>query len=403
MSEWRQAVLGSLTTKIGSGATPRGGESVYQARGVSLIRSQNVLDNSMKVDDIARISDAAADSLRGVTVEAGDVLINITGDSVARCAIVDPAVLPARVNQHVAILRPSPSLNPLFLQKLLVSPDVKSHLLTIATGGGTRNALTKSQLSKLIVSIPPLREQQAIAEVLGALDDKIAANTALAATAESLSIEMAATAPASVALGSLVEVSKRQVHPEALGGQIVDHYSLPAFDAESLPSVELASTIKSGKFLLTGDSVLLSKLNPRFPRVWRASAGSRPALASTEFLVLRPTAISTQLLWSAISSPTFASALDARVAGTSGSHQRVKPADALTVPVRDPRLLPAAEQSVIESSLRAASLAREEARTLAATRDALLPRLMSGKLRVRDAKNAVSAAGHAAHVFGGDQ
>lgn len=186
MSEWQQAALGSLTTKIGSGATPRGGGAVYQAHGVSLIRSQNVLDNSMKVDEIAHLSDAAAESLRGVTVEAGDVLINITGDSVARCTTVNPSVLPARVNQHVAILRPSPSLNALFLQKLLVSPDMKSHLLTIATGGGTRNALTKTQLSNLVIAIPPLPEQQAIAEVLGALDDKIAANTALAATADEL-------------------------------------------------------------------------------------------------------------------------------------------------------------------------------------------------------------------------
>jgi type I restriction enzyme S subunit len=102
--------LGDLTLKVGSGSTPRGGKSVYTDDGVAFIRSQNVYDNSFSFAGLARISDEAAHALRGVTVEAGDVLVNITGESVTRTCVVDPEALPARVSQHVAIVRPDPDL-----------------------------------------------------------------------------------------------------------------------------------------------------------------------------------------------------------------------------------------------------------------------------------------------------
>jgi len=143
--------------------------------GVSLIRSQNVLDSAMKLQGLAHISDLAASQLSGVTVQPGDVLLNITGESVARCALVDARALPARVNQHVMIVRPNAELDARYLQSFLVSPTVKANLLTMSAGG-TRRALTKAQVGGLQIPLPPIREQQAIAEVLGALDDKIAAN-----------------------------------------------------------------------------------------------------------------------------------------------------------------------------------------------------------------------------------
>ena len=185
MADWVSKKLKDLTTKIGSGATPRGGSNVYASTGIALIRSQNVLDNVMKTFDIAHISDDAANTLAGVTVERGDVLINITGDSIARCAMVEPTLLPARVNQHVAILRTGSELDSRFLQRFLVNPSFK-HDLIANSSGGTRNALTKAGLGELVITFPPLEEQQAIAEVLGALDDKIVANSKLVRTADEL-------------------------------------------------------------------------------------------------------------------------------------------------------------------------------------------------------------------------
>jgi type I restriction enzyme, S subunit len=115
--EWAPVLLGEACTKIGSGATPRGGSDVYMASGpYALIRSQNVRNDGFHHAGLACIIELHASELAHVEVLEGDVLLNITGDSVARACQVDPRALPARVNQHVAIIRPDPErLDPRFL------------------------------------------------------------------------------------------------------------------------------------------------------------------------------------------------------------------------------------------------------------------------------------------------
>ncbi|WP_323508274.1 hypothetical protein [Cryobacterium sp. 10I1] len=165
---------------------------------------------------------------------------------------------------------------------------------------------------------------------------------------------------------------------------------MPAFDGGAMPAPDSASDIKSAKFRLDRPVVLLSKLNPRFPRAWNVeSVGDRPALASTEFLVLEPVNSNTAALWAAISQPEFSIALDAKVSGTSGSHQRVKPNDALNTLIIDPRLISRERSELVTNLVSLAGRARRESRTLTATRDALLPQFMSGKLRVRDAEKVL--------------
>ena len=124
---WTSINLGRVCTKIGSGATPRGGKDVYLSSGhCALIRSQNVLNGGFHHDGLAYISEQHASELANVEVLHGDVLLNITGDSVARACQVDSGVLPARVNQHVAIIRPDPQkLDPGFLRYYLVSPTCR--------------------------------------------------------------------------------------------------------------------------------------------------------------------------------------------------------------------------------------------------------------------------------------
>ncbi len=171
---WTETTLGNLCTKIGSGATPRGGQEAYIDQGISLIRSQNILDFMFSKKGLAFIDEKQAQALSNVEVKENDILINITGDSVARVCIVPKSVLPARVNQHVAILRTNgDELNYIFLHYYLLNPAYKRHLLLVANSGGTRNALTKGILEKLDIILPPFPEQRAIAAVLSSLDDKI--------------------------------------------------------------------------------------------------------------------------------------------------------------------------------------------------------------------------------------
>ena len=180
--------LGPICLKIGSGATPHGGSKVYLVSGdVALIRSQNVYNDGFIHDGLVFITEEHAAQLSNATLERGDVLLNITGDSVARCCQVDSNVLPARVNQHVAIIRPNPhELDPGFLRYFLVSPAMQSKMLSWSHAGATRKALTKGMIESFKVPKPDLPVQQRIADVLGKLDDKIELNRRMNRTLEKM-------------------------------------------------------------------------------------------------------------------------------------------------------------------------------------------------------------------------
>ena len=161
--------------KIGSGATPRGGKEAYSDEGISLVRSQNVLDFSFSSDGLVHINDEQAKKLKNVELHPDDVLLNITGDSVARACIMDSSFLPARVNQHVAIVRGKKELvlNSYILYYLQWKKD---YLLQLASAGATRNALTKGMIEQLDINLPSLTEQKRIVAVLDSIQQKISVN-----------------------------------------------------------------------------------------------------------------------------------------------------------------------------------------------------------------------------------
>lgn len=178
MSEWKYTKLKDLTTKIGSGATPRGGKESYKDDGISLIRSLNVYDFEFDVSGLAYIDDEQADGLSNVIVEPNDILLNITGASVARCTIVPQEILPARVNQHVSIIRvDSRKAVPHYILYAINSYQYKQYLLTLAQGGATREAITKTVIENFEIAMPPIEVQRKIAAVLSAYDDAIENNT----------------------------------------------------------------------------------------------------------------------------------------------------------------------------------------------------------------------------------
>lgn len=171
------AKLGSCCIKIGSGATPKGGASVYVESGVALIRSQNVYNLAFSYNGLTHIADNAAKKLAAVTVASGDVLLNITGDSVARVCMVPDDTLPARVNQHVAIIRTNKDLSPMYLMYYLASPYMQSYMLNLASGkGASRNALTKGMIEEFLLPLPSIEEQLKISSILSAYDDLIENN-----------------------------------------------------------------------------------------------------------------------------------------------------------------------------------------------------------------------------------
>tara|TARA_R110001592_G_scaffold210913_1_gene462601 strand:- start:6064 stop:7341 length:1278 start_codon:yes stop_codon:yes gene_type:complete len=169
--------LKEISTKIGSGATPKGGKEAYKSKGISLIRSMNVYDSQFKEKDLAFIDDSQAKKLSNVVVEPLDILLNITGASVARCCLVPEKILPARVNQHVAIIRIDKNVaDPRFIYMCMISPKYKSKLLSLAQGGATREALTKITIEEFELELPQIITQTFIADSYLGYDNLIENN-----------------------------------------------------------------------------------------------------------------------------------------------------------------------------------------------------------------------------------
>jgi type I restriction enzyme S subunit len=166
---WVATPVSSFSTKIGSGATPRGGAEVYVEAGVPLIRSQNVHFDGFKDEGLVRLTPSQAAALDGVKVQRRDVLLNITGASIGRVCVAPDRMDGARVNQHVAILRTvEDAVIPEFVALFLRSPELQDRIQS-EEYGVTRQALTKAWICDLEVPLPPFSEQHRIVDIAEAL------------------------------------------------------------------------------------------------------------------------------------------------------------------------------------------------------------------------------------------
>jgi len=165
---WTTEKSGAISTKIGSGATPKGGSETYHAAGIPLIRSMNVHFDGFKYEGLAFLDEMQAEKLKNVEVAKDDNLLNITGASIGRVTLAPPEMEGARVNQHVAIIRLLDEINPNYIRHFLASPAQQS-LIAETESGVTRQALTKGQIEEFIIPLAPLAEQKRIADKLDAL------------------------------------------------------------------------------------------------------------------------------------------------------------------------------------------------------------------------------------------
>lgn len=169
---WANCRLQDVTSKIGSGATPRGGRDSYGRGQIPLIRSMNVRFTGFDDEGLALIDEEQACALDNVTVRSGDVLLNITGASIGRVCLAPDRMDGARVNQHVCIIRPEYAL-PVYVGKFLSSPRIQSFILD-ENYGLTRQALTKGMVEQISLPLPPVAEQRRIVAKLDALIARLA-------------------------------------------------------------------------------------------------------------------------------------------------------------------------------------------------------------------------------------
>ena len=383
-SEWPIVKLGDICDKIGSGATPKGGKDAYCSEGISLIRSQNVLDFAFSDDGLAYINDEQARKLNNVEVQSGDVLLNITGDSVARVCIVEDGYLPARVNQHVAIVRGNAKkvISSYLLYFLQMQ---KPHLLQLASAGATRNALTKGMIEQLELALPPLDVQRRMVAILDSLQQKIRTNNMindnLAELLESIYQQRFNCSDSNEEhsiLADICDYSKEKIAVSSLS--VRNYYStenmLPgkagAVDASSLPTI--AQTTKCTK----GD-VLISNIRPYFKKIVYCQSDCG---CSTDVLCFTPKSPKlSAYLFSTLYADRFFGFMVAGAKGTKmprGDKQQI-----MTYSVRVPSDAELAEFNGLATPILAQIESnRCENISLSALREGLLPKLLSSEIDV---------------------
>ena len=259
--------------------------------------------------------------------------------------------------------------------------------------GSVQDNINLGTFEDIEFPFPSLTEQKAIASVLSSLDDKIdllhRQNKTLEAMAETLFrqwfIEEAKEDWEGFSVSDIAIHVKDNVNPSKDPLKTFYHFSLPAFDSGQKPTIEVGSDILSNKYRVAENSILISKLNPRVPRVWLLTNAEENYVCSTEFQNLKPkVAPHLMFLYSLFSSRNVIDELTMSASGTSGSHQRVKPEDMLNVTFRTPSL-DYLEQysSLIAPSMQKVASNKQQIQTLENLRDTLLPKLMSGEVRVQ--------------------
>jgi len=317
--------------------------------------------------------------------------------------------------------------------------------------GSAQPQITISNISNKEFLLPPLPEQKAIAHILGTLDDKIELNRRMNETLEEmakaifkswfvdfdpvidnalkagnpipdalaekaarrraistpkLSTEIVRLFPDSFEdsplgpipkgwkVGKIKDIAvlqRQNIKPFEYPEKVFLHYSIPSFDEGKVPKKEKGKDIKSNKYLVPYDAVLISKLNPRIPRVWLPCPEEDVyAICSTEFFVLVPIKVSKEYLYCLLSSENFLNVFATLATGTSSSHQRVKPGSLLQIEVIIPhescvRLFTDQIFYIFEKIKKNG----EEIQILSNLRDTLLPKLISGQIRIKDAEKFV--------------
>jgi type I restriction enzyme S subunit len=347
-----------------------------------------------------------------LVVEAGEA-------TVFESSLIKARVDPQRADIH-------------FLYYWFRSPIGRAALATILRQTAV-SGITGSDLSNLELPLPPHGHQTAAANMLRLFDEKIELNRRMVRTLEEMARALFRSwfvdfepvlakmegrdlaLPADAAdlfpdrfgddalpngwelkrLDSLAQQHREMLSPGNFPDEMFAHFSIPAFDVGQVPAPDFGASIKSQKLLVTPGLLLVSKLNPETPRIWLVPATDDRAVASTEFVGFRPNEeVSTVAwLWGLATSQAFRDTMAGMVTGTSKSHQRVQPPAMLASQWPFPGWpLVEAFDRIAAPMLARAQVCRDESRTLAALRDTLLPKLISGELRISDAETLVNEA-----------
>ena len=306
-------------------------------------------------------------------------------------------------------------LNNTFLYYLLSSDNFFDYVMSTAKGTKMPRG-DKDAIMRYNINLPSLEEQEKIANILSSLDDKIELNNEMNKTLEEMAQsifkrwfvdfefpnedgepykssggEMVDSELGMIPKGwevkelsQLVNIITKSEKPFENEDILYEHFSIPALDSNKLPILEFGNSISSNKYKIDNDCILISKLNPNNKRIWNPYCNTSNSICSTEFIVYQ--AINNypkSYIYEIINSDEFTKFLVANATGSTGSRQRVKPKDTLGYKIVLPTIDKIIEIDKILSPIhKNIQLNTQESNTILQIRNTLLPKLMSGEIKV---------------------
>ena len=385
--EWHSAPLGELISYIGKGVAPK---YINDGLDATMVLGQKCVRNQSLQYEQARFHNSAEKAVNpDKEVRKGDILINATGvGSAGRVAQVmaDPS-RQCITDGHVITLR-AKDINPFYLGYFVKSKQKTIELMAEGSTGQTEMNRQRLQ-SEIIVTFPESKDlQKRIAEYGLAIDKKITVNNQLNDyLLELISSVFAHRFSSNVNttdLKNVLSISTKALKPQEHASEIWEHYSIPAFDEKHRPIFEPASEIKSNKYQIDNECILISKLNPSTKRIWMPYCSSNNAVCSTEFIVYRPYLKEYKsFYYAAIDSPGFTNYLLEHVSGSTGSRQRAQPKDTLHYLMPNPSNEEIKNFCTFADPIyRHVQINEQQTAKLELLRDTLLPKLMSGEIDV---------------------
>lgn len=361
------------------------------------LRALNLWHGELDLTDIKRIDRSVSELLPRSKLYINDILLTYTGNGYGDCAIIEE-----NDKYHLApnICKIAPNVEkvvPYYLYSYIRTNEFYKIMSSHMTGS-SQPTIPMKTIRVLPIPLPPIVVQEKIAEVAYCINEKIRKNNAinknliqqsqaLYSTWFEQFLPFDGTMPSDWRIGTLGDIATiktNSFNPQKNPGVMLEHYSIPAYDEQHFPLFESSDNVKSNKYILTDNSVLVSKLNPDTKRIWRPMCLTDQAVCSTEFIVFEANnSAYRDFLFSIIDSQIFSDWMCAHTTGSTNSRQRTTPSTTLEFKVN------VAPDDVIDEFCASVTPMYDlisqnllENQRLASLRDSLLPKLMSGEIDV---------------------
>ncbi|MED4301286.1 restriction endonuclease subunit S [Geobacillus stearothermophilus] len=409
MNEWKEVRLGEVVQ-----INPESLTKDYPFNVIDYIDISSVGTGELRETTQYPISEAPSRAKR--LVRAGDTILSTVRPNRRSFLYLKKPKENQVVSTGFAVLRATEKINSRYLYYLISDQKFTDYLVS-QEQGAAYPAVSIDSIKNAIVLLPDLETQEKIASILGSIDDKIELNVEMNKTLEEMAMtlykhwfvdfgpfqdgEFVESELGMIPKGweikklsDIVEIRTTSINPSKTPGEFYYHYSIPAYDEGKLPLLNSAESIKSNKYLIETDTVLVSKLNPATPRIWTVyfkKESKNKQITSTEFIHYVPKQnINFAWLNCYLRSDDFQNEFKSNATGTTHSRQRVSPKVTKNFLVVIPPFdVMASFNNKVSSYFKLIDQNLKSITLLSETRDYLIPRLLSGEIDVSKAEKQV--------------